>query len=53
MLSRPDLSFLSPDQAIAEEGVANCESVDSLFQSWFRSEFATFMYMGDVRLGIA
>ena len=36
--------------AIVEEGVADPEAVDSLFQSWFRSELAPFMCMDDVGL---
>ena len=36
--------------AIVEEGVGNPEAVDSLFQSWFRSELGPFMSMDDVGL---
>jgi 3-hydroxybutyryl-CoA dehydrogenase len=36
--------------AIVEEGVGDPEAVDTLFQSWFRSELAPFMSMDDVGL---
>lgn len=36
--------------AIVEEDVGDPEAVDSLFQSWFRSELAPFMCMDDVGL---
>jgi 3-hydroxybutyryl-CoA dehydrogenase len=36
--------------AIVEEGVGDPEAVDSLFQSWFRSELGPFMSMDDVGL---
>lgn len=35
---------------IVDEGVGDPEAVDSLFQSWFRSELAPFMSMDDVGL---